>query len=115
MDTNKLGLAILATVSVLALTGLVMMHSGVSGMMGAPSYEQPGANKPAFLQQSVYLPNFNLCNQYSCSYAKIGYYGESEPAFQVGTDELTGNLRCGCSDGREFQVHPGLLYEGTYR
>lgn len=115
METNKLGLIVLAIVSVLALTGLVIMRSGVSGMAGGPTYEQPAANKPLFLEQSVYLPNFNLCNQYKCSYADIGFYGESEPAFQVGIDELTGNLRCGCSDGREFQVRPDLIYEGTYR
>jgi len=115
MEPQKLALSILAIVSVTALASLVLLYTGVTAMMGAPTYEQPGHHLPLFLQQSAYLENFNLCNQYLCTYPSDNvFYGETELAQQISVDELTGNLLCGCSDGREFQIRPDLILEGTY-
>jgi hypothetical protein len=115
MESHKLALSILAIVAVIGIAGLVLTHTSVTAMMGAPTYEQPARHAPLFLQTSAYLENFNLCNQYLCIYPSDSvFYGETEQAQQVGIDELTGNLRCGCADGREFQVRPDLLLEGFY-
>lgn len=113
MESTKLAMSILAIVAVLALASLVLVHREITAMMGAPTYEQPSGNKPAFLHTSKYVGGFNLCQQYLCSYPIPGeYYAEAEPAFEVGRDFLTGNLRCGCTDGREFHVRPDFIMEG---
>lgn len=112
MDSSKLGVTILAIVGVIALSSMVLMYNNTAGLY---VYEQPASNKPAFVQPSQYIANFDMCNQYLCTYpSEIYGYGENEPAIQIGTDTLTGNLRCGCPDGREFQIRPDLLLEGHY-
>jgi len=116
MESHKLALSILAVVSVLALTGLVMLfRGGATGMQIAYTYEQPANHKPLFLQQSVLLENFNLCNQYVCTQPVSDiFYGEAIPAEQVGIDSLTGNLRCGCPDGKEFYIRPDYILPGIH-
>ncbi len=112
MEAHKLGLSILAVISVFALTGLVLLYKDAATLA---VYEQPSGNKPVFLHTSKYLEGFNLCHQFLCTYPSDDFfYGETEKAQQVGIDELTGNLRCGCSDGHEFQIRPDRIMEGTY-
>jgi hypothetical protein len=114
MEERKLGMVILAVVGVLALTGMVLLFKNITAMMGTPTYEQPASHKPAFVQPSLYLENFDFCQQYLCAYPGEVFYGESEPAATVGIDRLTGNLRCGCPDGHEFYIRPDLILEGRY-
>jgi hypothetical protein len=111
MEPHKLGLSILAIVSVLALSALVLLAMTPTGLY---IYEQPSNRHPVYLQNSMYLDNFNLCMQYLCDYGGDTFYAEVEPAFPVGTESLTGNLRCGCSDGREFIIRPDRIEEGAY-
>lgn len=111
MNEHNLSTAVLAIIAALALAGIFVV-----GRTGSTVYEQPAANKPVFLQTSVYRENFNLCQQYICNYPPIPgeFYGEYEPAQEIGTDANTGNLRCGCPDGREFLVRPDLILEASY-
>jgi hypothetical protein len=114
MENRKLALSILGIVSVLALAGLVLMfRGGATGLQIAYTYEQPASHKPLFIQPSYVLENFNLCNQYVCTQPVSDiFYGEATPAEQVGIDTLTGNLRCGCPDGREFYIRPDYILPG---
>jgi hypothetical protein len=109
-----LGTGIFAIVGVLALIAMLITYSNAEIYTVYQTYEQPSNNKPAFLQTSKYLDNFDLCQQYPCRYpaAAGDAFGETEPAFSIGSDALTGNLRCGCSDGRTFLVRPDRLREG---
>jgi hypothetical protein len=111
MEERKIGLSILAVIAIIALSGLVLLHTRSNAFA---VYEQPGGNKPAYIYTSRYLPDFNLCNQYLCAFPSDTYYEEVEPAQQIGTDTLTGLLRCGCSSGHEFLIRPDRLEEGTY-
>jgi hypothetical protein len=104
--------ATVIVLAIVAVVGLALVLTG--GITGNQVYQQPGYRLPIYLQTSVYLPDFDLCQQYLCQYGEEYFYAETEPAFTVGTEELTGNLRCGCSDGRTFIVRPDLIYEGTY-
>jgi hypothetical protein len=114
MEEHKLALSILAVVAVIAAVSMAVLYQGVTGLMGGPVYEQPANHLPIYLQTSKVLENFNLCNQYICSYPVDHYTSENVPAEQVGVDELTGNLRCGCPDGKEFQIRPDYIGPGVY-
>lgn len=111
MDEHKLGIVVLAIVGVIALSSMVLLHRNVTGMMGAPSYEQPAGNKPIYLQTSVFLPDFDMCGQFRCEYAGDGFYSDTEPAVTLGQDSWTGNLLCGCSDGRTFFIRSDRIEE----
>lgn len=114
MNERHLSTAILALVATLALAGLVLYAQAPTGLA---VYEQPANNKPVFLQTSNYLPDFNLCKQYLCTYPvslSESLYAESEPSDMIGVDELTGNLLCGCPDGRKFYIRPDRIEVSTY-
>ena len=118
MDDRTTAISVLAVVAVLALASLVLLHVGGTGLY---VYEQPSSNKPLIVQSSRLLENFDVCQQYLCTYPAVGYYGESEPAFFIGTETLSwqhnalpANVRCGCPDGREFVIRPDRIEEGTY-
>jgi hypothetical protein len=110
MEERRLALGILAIVSVLALTGLVLLHNNAASFA---VYEQPAGNKPAYIQTSKYIPDFNLCNQFLCAYPSDTYFEETEPAQQTGIEPLTGLIRCSCFNGHEFLIRPDRL-EGQY-
>lgn len=110
MDEKAVGLSVLAIISVVALFSAVLLYKDTSSLA---VYEQPSNNKPAFLQTSMYMEGFNLCNQYVCKSGDI-IYGESAPAEVYGVEELTGNFVCGCPDGHMFQIRPDRIYVETY-
>lgn len=112
MDDHKLGLGILAIVSVLVLAGMVTLYRDAATLA---VYEQPSNNKPVFIKSSSYLGGFDFCAQYLCAYPNEEiFYAENEPARKIGVDALTGNLRCGCPDGNEFQIRPDRIEVATY-
>ena len=114
MESHKLGLGIFFIVGAVALVSFVMLYQDSAGFA---VYEQPSNNKPPFLLQSTYMDNFNLCKQYLCAVGGATAYagaGEYEPAELVGTDELTGNLRCACPDGKVFQARPDRIEVNNY-
>ncbi len=109
---ERIGISILAIVGIMALASLVLVYKNATTLA---MYEQPAGNKPIYLQTSRFLPNFDMCQQYLCVYPSTDvFFGETEPAATVGTDTLTGNIRCGCPDGHEFQIRPDRIEEGTY-
>ena len=110
MEAHKLGTTLFGIVAVLALTGLILTYHDSSGLA---VYEQPGNHLPLYEQTSVYLEHFNLCMQYFCSAPPSFGYGEAVPAQQIGIDDLTGNLRCGCPDGHEFYIRPDYISPGV--
>ncbi len=114
MDEHRLGLSILAVVSVLALTSFVLIQPSLTGLQFSANYEQPANNKPAIIQSSTYRTPYNLCQQFLCAYPGDMFYSENVPASPVGVDILTGNIRCGCPDGHEFFIRPDRIEEATY-
>lgn len=117
MKEHKLGFGIFLIVGAIALVSLLLMEQGLTGLMGSPVYEQPSNNKPVFLQQSTFIADFDLCKQYYCGVSGVKTYagaGEYEPAQLIGTDALTGNLRCACPDGKVFQARPDRIEVNNY-
>lgn len=75
---------------------------------GSAVYQQPGYQLPIYSHTSKVLENYDLCGQYACTYSENGF-AESWPAFGYGVEELTGNLRCSCGDGRTFVISPNWI------
>jgi hypothetical protein len=111
MDEKTIAITVLVIVAVIAACGCALLYNSSTTFA---VYEQPSNNKPAFLLTSAYIKDFDLCQQFLCGYHSPGYYGESEPAFIAGVEVLTGNLVCGCPDGRTFQVRPDRIEVETY-
>ena len=101
-NINKI--AVFFIVALVALIGLVLIFRG---MTGSAVYQQPGYDLPLYLHTSKVIEDFDICGQYQCAYG----FAETEPAFFVGVEELTGNLRCGCIDGKTFIVRPDLIQQ----
>lgn len=110
MDEKSAGIGVLVIIAGIALFSVVLLYKDTSALA---VYEQPSNNKPLFLLTSSYIEDFNLCNQYMCKSGDI-IYGESAPAELYGVEELTGNLVCGCPDGRMFQVNSKRIEVQTY-
>ncbi len=111
MEEKTIAITVLAIVAVIAACGCALLYNNSTTLA---VYEQPSNNKPAFLLTSAYIKDFDLCQQYLCKYDVAGYYGESEPAVIVGVEVITGNLVCGCPDGRTFQTRPDRIEVETY-
>jgi hypothetical protein len=110
MDEKAIALGVLLVVAAISAVSVVMIYKNTSALA---TYEQPANNKPPFIVSSQYIENFNLCKQYTCKYGDAGY-AETAPAELYGTEELTGNLVCGCPDGKMFQVRPDRIDVETY-
>ncbi len=111
MEEKPIAIAVLVVVAVVSAVSIALLYTNSSALA---VYEQPASNKPAFLLTSTYIEDFDLCQQYLCKYDVAGYYGESEPAVIVGVEVITGNLVCGCPDGRTFQTRPDRIEVETY-
>jgi len=108
MKEKTIAVSVLVAVAVISAISMALLYTNTSALA---VYEQPANNKPLFIQTSNYLEDFTLCNQYKCTYE---YYGEAEPAQFVGYEPLTGNIYCGCPDGRMFQARPDRIEVETY-
>jgi hypothetical protein len=115
MESHKLGLGIFIIVGAIALASFAMVYHSTQGNMVIQTYEQPSNHKPLFLQTNNFLPNYDLCQQYLCT-ASADVYGAGEypHAEQIGVEKYTGNLRCGCPDGKEFQARPDRIEVNNY-
>ncbi len=111
MEEKTIAITVLAIVAMIAACGYVLLYNSSTTLA---VYEQPSNNKPVFLLTSAYIKDFDLCKQFLCGYYQQGYYGESEPATIVGVEVITGNLVCGCPDGRTFQIRPDRIEVETY-
>lgn len=112
---NITKIAVYGSVGIVAVLALIFLLNQTNTTNTTYAvYQQPGYRLPIYLHTSKVLEDFNICKQYMCSYEGEAYFGEVEPAFVVGEDELTGNTICGCADGHTFQVRPDLIFEGTY-
>ncbi|MEM4247359.1 MAG: hypothetical protein QXF14_03490 [Candidatus Woesearchaeota archaeon] len=108
MEEKTIAMIVLIVVAATGACGCALLFKNSTAYA---VYEQPANNKPVFIQTSSYIDGFTLCSQYTCTYE---YYGEGEPAEFVGYEPLTGNLLCGCPDGKIFQTRPDRIEVETY-
>jgi len=109
MNDKTTAVIVLLIVAVVCACSATLLYKNTTSMA---VYEQLSNNKPPFLYTSRYYEGVTLCNQFVCPFE--GYYGEGVPAEFAGFERLTGNMYCGCPDGKTFQARPDRIEVETY-